>query len=119
MVTIGMNYHVRAGKEEVFEKAFQRVRGAMNKMEGHDESRLYRSVGEDSSEYLILSRWSSEEGFWPATAWRLNREDKNRSCSATAGANRPRRNHLPPEGEDRSPFRCVFAGRGGAERRMA
>ncbi len=63
MVTIGMNYHVREGKEKVFEKAFLRVRGVMGKMEGHDDSRLYRNVGEDSSEYLILSRWSSEAAF--------------------------------------------------------
>ncbi len=63
MVTIGMNYDVRVGKEVVFEKAFQRIRGAMNKMEGHDDSRLYRNVGQDSSEYLILSRWRNERAF--------------------------------------------------------
>jgi heme-degrading monooxygenase HmoA len=63
MVTIGMNYRVRAGKERVFEEAFQRVFEALRGADGHADSRLYRSVGDDAQEYLIVSRWSSEIAF--------------------------------------------------------
>ncbi len=63
MVTIGMNYYVLEGKQQLFEKAFERVTNAMTQMEGHDDSRLYRQVGGDAPEYLIVSRWSSEEAF--------------------------------------------------------
>lgn len=63
MVTIGMNYRVRAGKEQVFEAAFARVLDAIRGAEGHDESHLYREVGDDARDYLIVSRWSSEDAF--------------------------------------------------------
>ena len=63
MVTIGMNYRVREGKEQVFEDAFERVLEAMCEMEGHDESRLYREVANGSRAYLIVSRWTSEDAF--------------------------------------------------------
>ncbi len=63
MVTIGMNYEVLPGKEEVFEKACERVIDAMRSMDGHDESRIFRQVGEDAQTYLIVSRWSSEDAF--------------------------------------------------------
>ncbi len=71
MVTIGMNYDVLEGKEQVFEKAFERVREAMSQPEGHADSRLYRQVGADSPEYLIVSRWSSSASCCPtlSTAW--------------------------------------------------
>lgn len=58
-----MNYRVREGKERVFEDAFERVLEAMRGMDGHDESRLYREVGDGSRSYLIVSRWTSEEAF--------------------------------------------------------
>lgn len=63
MVTIGMNYHVRAGKEQVFEKAFERVLGAIRAAEGHHDSRLFRSVDGDGREYLIVSRWLDRRSF--------------------------------------------------------
>jgi heme-degrading monooxygenase HmoA len=63
MVTIGMNYKVRAGKESVFESAFANVLGEMQKMPGHDGSRLYRRVGGEDAEYLILSVWTDEKAF--------------------------------------------------------
>ena len=63
MVTIGMNYRVREGKEQVFEDACRRVVDAMRGIEGHAESHLYREVGEGSRAYLIVSRWTSEEAF--------------------------------------------------------
>jgi heme-degrading monooxygenase HmoA len=63
VVTIGMSYRVRAGKEQVFEDAFQRVLDVMREIEGHDESHLYREVADGSRSYLIVSRWTSEEAF--------------------------------------------------------
>ena len=63
MVTIGMNYFVLEGKEEVFEAAFDRVLQALDGAEGHDESRLYRRLGDCNPEYLIVSRWSDEKAF--------------------------------------------------------
>lgn len=62
MVTIGMNYRVLPGKNEVFEKAFANVLGAMQSMEGHDKSHLYRDVADDQS-YLIVSDWSDKDAF--------------------------------------------------------
>jgi len=64
MVTIGMNYKVLPGKEDVFEAACQKVLSVMNDADGHDESQIFRRVdGGDASEYLIVSRWGSEEAF--------------------------------------------------------
>ncbi len=63
MVTIGMNYYVREGKERVFEDAFQSVLKALRNAEGHDESKLYRCVEAGEPEYLIVSRWNSEDAF--------------------------------------------------------
>jgi len=64
MVTIGMNYHVLAGKEEVFEAAFARVLQAIESAEGHEASRLYKGVGGGpNADYLIVSRWSDEQAF--------------------------------------------------------
>ena len=62
MVTIGMNYRVRRGKESVFEDAFDRVLKAMQGIPGHDVSNLYRGVT-DPGEYLIVSRWSDRAAF--------------------------------------------------------
>ena len=64
MVTIGMNYRVLPGKEEVFEAAFGRVLGAIREAEGHAESRLYKGVEDGTSaDYLIVSRWNDEQAF--------------------------------------------------------
>ena len=57
-----MNYRVHPGKEQVFENAFDRVLEALAGGEGHDTSRLYRAV-DGGRDYLIVSRWSSEEAF--------------------------------------------------------
>jgi len=62
MVTIGMNYKMIPGKEEVFEKAFANVLKVMEEMEGHTKSFLYKDVNDPQS-YLIVSDWSSEEAF--------------------------------------------------------
>jgi heme-degrading monooxygenase HmoA len=63
MVTIGMNYRVRAGRERVFEDAFERVLDAMHDMPGHAESRLYRRVRATDPDYLVVSRWTDEAAF--------------------------------------------------------
>lgn len=62
MVTIGMNYKVLPGKEEVFEKAFNSVLNVMREIEGHSKSFLFRDVN-DAQSYLIVSDWSSEDAF--------------------------------------------------------
>ena len=62
MVTIGMNYNVREGKEKVFEDACASVVDAMTGIDGHAESHLYRRLG-DQPVYLIVSRWESEDAF--------------------------------------------------------
>jgi heme-degrading monooxygenase HmoA len=64
MVTIGMNYQVLPGKEEVFEAACGKVLEVMKGAAGHDESQVFRRVdGGPSSQYLIVSRWSDEAAF--------------------------------------------------------
>ncbi len=69
MVTIGMNYRVLPGKEEVFEAAFARVLEAIEGADGHDASRLYKGVGGGpEADYLIVSRWSDEQAFQAFTA---------------------------------------------------
>ena len=62
MVTIGMNYKILPGKEEIFENAFNNVLKVMNEMEGHTKSGLYRDVN-DTQNYLITSDWNSEEAY--------------------------------------------------------
>ena len=65
MVTIGMNYFVLPGKEQVFEDACAKVISTMEGIDGHDHSDLYRQVGgsDGQSVYLIVSRWQSEDAF--------------------------------------------------------
>lgn len=63
MVTIGMNYFVRPGKEQVFEDACARVVEVMQQGEGHDRSEIYRKIDGDRPTYLIVSRWTSEDAF--------------------------------------------------------
>ena len=62
MVTIGMNYRVLEGKEETFERAFQGVLNALAGLQGHQDSHLYREIGEERS-YLIVSEWSDKTAF--------------------------------------------------------
>ena len=63
MVTIGMNYFVIPGKERVFEDACAKVVDTMQGIEGHDDSHLYKEVGNGEPVYLIVSRWQSEDAF--------------------------------------------------------
>ncbi len=62
MITVGMNYHVIAGKEQDFEEKFAGVVDALNAAEGHTSSTLWKDVS-DGSSYLITSEWSEEKAF--------------------------------------------------------
>lgn len=61
MVTVGMSYRVRPGKEEDFEKVFQAVQRALQDTPDHLETHLYRECGE--SDYLIVSEWTQQKAF--------------------------------------------------------
>ncbi len=63
MVTIGMNYFVLPGKEQVFENACASVIEALRAADGHEESKIYRNVEDGGPEYLIVSQWDDEEAF--------------------------------------------------------
>ena len=78
MVTIGMNYYVREGKERVFEEACRSVIQVLQEAEGHEESKIYRCIEAGDPEYLIVSRWReagaferfiASEGFKKVTRW--------------------------------------------------
>ncbi|HEY3243023.1 MAG TPA: antibiotic biosynthesis monooxygenase [Phycisphaerae bacterium] len=62
MITVGMNYQVRDGKQSVFENAFNKVLHAMQGMPGHMQSFLYRDVNDPLS-YLIVSEWNDRQAF--------------------------------------------------------
>ena len=57
-----MNYKVIKGKEETFERAFNKVVHAMGGMEGHTESNMFRDIN-DPQHYLIISQWSKKAAF--------------------------------------------------------
>ena len=62
MVTIGMNYSVLPGKEQVFEDAFKQVLKVMSQSPGHTNSHLYKDVDANNS-YLIISDWNDKTAF--------------------------------------------------------
>lgn len=62
MITVGMNYHVIAGKQQDFEAKFAAVITALHAAPGHTSSTLWKDVADDAS-YLITSEWSDEEAF--------------------------------------------------------
>ncbi|MBB84236.1 MAG: antibiotic biosynthesis monooxygenase [Deltaproteobacteria bacterium] len=63
MVTIGMNYFVIPGKEQVFEDACAKVVETMSEIEGHETSSIFKEVGDSEPVYLIVSRWQDEQAF--------------------------------------------------------
>ena len=63
MVTIGMNYQVLPGKEQIFEDACANVVQTMQGIDGHADSELFKSVSSKTPAYLIVSRWESEDAF--------------------------------------------------------
>ena len=62
MITVGMDYHVIAGKQQDFENKFAGVLTALRGAPGHTDSKLYRDVF-DGCSYLITSEWSDEQAF--------------------------------------------------------
>jgi heme-degrading monooxygenase HmoA len=62
MITVGMNYHVIAGKQQDFEQKFAGVIDALKAAPGHTSSTLWKDVSDDAS-YLITSEWSDETAF--------------------------------------------------------
>lgn len=62
MITVGMYYEVRAGKEQDFEEKFEAVMGVLDGHPGHTHSFLYHQVKKPSS-YAILSEWDSKDAF--------------------------------------------------------
>lgn len=63
MITIGMYYEVKEGKEAEFEAKFKEVIGLLNAgFAGHKQSKLYRDV-DDPGSYAIISEWDTHEDF--------------------------------------------------------
>jgi heme-degrading monooxygenase HmoA len=62
MVTVGMNYHVVPGKDELFVAVFRKVLDVIDEMPGHAHTRLLRDVFSEH-EYIVLSEWSDEASF--------------------------------------------------------
>ena len=62
MVTYGLNYEVRPGREADFEERFGAVLDVLATFPGHQRSRLYRDVRAPQS-YLVYSEWESREAF--------------------------------------------------------
>ena len=62
MITVGMYYEVRPGKEQEFEEKFDAVMGVLDGQPGHTCSFLYQQVKKHNS-YAILSEWDSKDSF--------------------------------------------------------
>jgi len=62
MITVGMYYDVRPGKEREFEAMFEKVIEALAGQPGHKESFLYQRVKKPNS-YAILSEWDDQQAF--------------------------------------------------------
>jgi len=62
MVTVGLYYEVRPGKEQVFEESVDRVIDVLSKNPGHVKSFLYRDVKNPRS-YAIISEWTLQKDF--------------------------------------------------------
>ena len=62
MVTIGLGYKVIPGKEETFANACNGVIKAMDGMDGHKKSFLYKDVN-DGQSFLIVSEWDDKDAF--------------------------------------------------------
>lgn len=63
MITVGMQYDVRPGKEAAFEQGFAAVQDALKaSWKGHTLTRLFRDVQTPLS-YMIYSEWETMEDF--------------------------------------------------------
>ena len=77
MMTIGLQYEVRQGKEDQFKKVFAGVIVTLPKMHGHVATRLFEDVLEPGN-FLLMSRWkllrdfktfARGEGFQRISEW--------------------------------------------------
>lgn len=62
MVTFGLNYDVKPGFGEEFERVTLESLELMKTVDGHRETRLYKDVNNPHS-YLIYSDWETREAF--------------------------------------------------------
>lgn len=62
MITVGMNYDIRPGKEATFEQVFGKVLAVMQDMDGHEHTALYHAVTEPRK-YLVISQWNDRRAF--------------------------------------------------------
>jgi heme-degrading monooxygenase HmoA len=62
MITIGMNYDVIPGKENIFENAFEGVANALSSAQGHEFSNLYRDC-KIHNKYIIISQWEDQQAY--------------------------------------------------------
>ncbi len=62
MITVGMYYDVKEGKEGEFKEKFEAVAGALDGSSGHVQSLLYQQVKKANS-YAVLSEWDSQDAF--------------------------------------------------------
>jgi heme-degrading monooxygenase HmoA len=62
MITVGMNYQVIPGKEQLFVDKFNAVIAALQQADGHQHSVLWRDTADESS-FLITSEWNDEQAF--------------------------------------------------------
>ena len=63
MMTVGMNYRVRDGKGDAFEKKFKLVVDSMGSMQGgHLQTSLFRDT-DKPARYLVVSEWETDEDF--------------------------------------------------------
>lgn len=62
MITVGMNYEVKEGREVEFEAVFKKVLEIMERSPSHRQTNLFRNVLKRGS-YLIHSEWSDRTAF--------------------------------------------------------
>jgi heme-degrading monooxygenase HmoA len=67
MVTFGLNYDVKSGAGDRFERAMAEVLRQLPSLPGHRQTRLYRDVHRPDS-YLVYSEWDRREDFHAFTA---------------------------------------------------
>lgn len=62
MLTVGLYYDVKPGKEKDFESYFEAVKREIEKFDGFISALLYKRVDKQNS-YLIYSEWKDRDSF--------------------------------------------------------